>query len=331
MNMTDIQCFIKVTELMSFTKAAEALYTSQQAVSLHIKHLENTYKVQLFERKPSLKLTTSGQALLEAARDIIERENRLINQFTTMQDDFVGEIVIGLPPNRSTAFVCEFIPHFSREYPNMTIHLVEKTSPDLSAAVKNNEIDIALLLVSKHEYFDPDLYEIIPLETEDLYLIISDELLCKYFSQQYPYCKSIFIDGVSVTDFSHVPMFLHPATSRLHKAIVSKLVQSGTPPFIRIKTSLTSSLVSLCAQGHGIFFSTPMLLKHLYETQTKCFESLNVFPVTEFQGTRKTLLLYHKNKYLNRPLLSSIDIIKQVYKEHRYVMDRLHSKEILLD
>ena len=94
MNMTDIQCFIKVTELMSFTKAAEALYTSQQAVSLHIKHLENTYKVQLFERKPSLKLTTSGQALLEAARDIIERENRLINQFTTMQDDFVGEIVI---------------------------------------------------------------------------------------------------------------------------------------------------------------------------------------------------------------------------------------------
>ena len=148
MNMTDIQCFIKVTELMSFTKAAEALYTSQQAVSLHIKHLENTYKVQLFERKPSLKLTTSGQALLEAARDIIERENRLINQFTTMQDDFVGEIVIGLPPNRSTAFVCEFIPHFSREYPNMTIHLVEKTSPDLSAAVKNNEIDIALPLVS---------------------------------------------------------------------------------------------------------------------------------------------------------------------------------------
>ena len=92
MNMTDIQCFIKVTELMSFTKAAEALYTSQQAVSLHIKHLENTYKVQLFERKPSLKLTPSGQMLLEAARDIIDRENRLLNQFITMQDEFVGEL-----------------------------------------------------------------------------------------------------------------------------------------------------------------------------------------------------------------------------------------------
>ena len=44
--------------------------------------------------------------LLEAARDIIDRENRLLNQFITMQDEFVGEITIGLPPNRSTAFVC---------------------------------------------------------------------------------------------------------------------------------------------------------------------------------------------------------------------------------
>ena len=279
MNMTDIQCFIKVTELMSFTKAAEALYTSQQAVSLHIKHLESTYKVQLFERKPSLKLTPSGQMLLEAARDIIDRENQLLNQFITMQDEFVGEITIGLPPNRSTAFVCEFTPHFSSEYPNMTIHLV-----------------------------------------------ISDGLLRKYFSEQYPACKTAFMEGVSVTDFSHVPMFLHPASSRLHEAIVSKLVQNGTPPFMRIKTSLTSSLVSLCAEGYGIFFSTPMLLKHLYDTQPKCFESLHVFPVMEFQGTRKTLLLYHKNKYLSKPLSSSIHIIQQIYKEHKCVMDRIQAE-----
>ena len=43
MNMTDIACFIKVAECGSFTKASEELYISPQAVSLHIKHLENTY------------------------------------------------------------------------------------------------------------------------------------------------------------------------------------------------------------------------------------------------------------------------------------------------
>ncbi len=106
MNMTDIQCFIKVTELMSFTKAAEALYTSQQAVSLHIKHLESTYKVQLFERKPSLKLDSLRSDAFGSSTRYYRPENRLLNQFITMQDEFVGEITIGLPPNRSTAFVC---------------------------------------------------------------------------------------------------------------------------------------------------------------------------------------------------------------------------------
>ena len=148
----------------------------------------------------------------------------------------------------------------------------------------------------------------------------------KYFSDQYQACKTAFMKGVSVTDFSNVPMFLHPASSRLHEAIVSKLVQNGTPPFMRIKTSLTSSLVSLCAEGYGVFFSTPMLLKHLYDTQPKCFESLHVFPVMEFQGTRKTLLLYHKNKYLSKPLSSSIHIIQQIYKEHKCVMDRIQAE-----
>ena len=55
LNMTDIACFLKVIECGSFSKASEEMYVSQQAVSLHIKHLEDTYKVQLFERKPALK------------------------------------------------------------------------------------------------------------------------------------------------------------------------------------------------------------------------------------------------------------------------------------
>lgn len=317
MNMIDIQCFMKVAELMSFSKAAENLYISQQAVSLHVKHLETTYNVKLFERRPSLKLTRSGQLLLEAAHDIIERENLLLDQFTESRGKFVGELSIGLPPNRSTAFANEFIPFFSSLYPNITVKLVEKTSPNLPNAIKHNETDLALPLSSHYsERFDPELFEIIPLENEDLYLIISDGLLKKYFGDQYPACKHEFQTGVSLLDFAEIPMFLHPASSRLHEKINIKLVQNGTPPFIRVKTSLTSALVSLCAQDYGIFFSNPMLMKYLYTTQRACFENLNAFPVQEFRGSRYTVLLYHKHKYLTKPLLDSISIIKKIYADH---------------
>lgn len=324
MNMTDIQCFIKVTELMSFSKAAEALYISQQAVSLHIKHLETAYNVKLFERRPALKLTHSGELLLKAAHDIINRENELLDQLTTSRDNFTGEISIGLPPNRSTAFVCEFIPLFSRQYPNMTVRLAEKTSPTLSLAVKRNEIDLALPLISQYsEKINKDFLEAVPLETENLYLIIADSLLEKHFPDRFPACRQEFQKGVALEDFSQIPMFLHPSSSRLHDEIAGKLALNGTPPFMRIKTSLTSSLVSLCAQGYGIFFSTPMILKYLYATQGSCFQNLNEFPVKGFQGTRQTVLLYHKQKHLTQPIADSICIIKKLYENHRSIMDTL--------
>lgn len=330
MNMSDIQCFIKVVECMSFSKAADALYISQQAVSLHIKHLEESYQVQLFERRPKLKLTHSGQLLLEAARDIIDRETALLEQFNVSKDFCTGDLSIGLPPNRSTPFVNEFIPVFSKSYPNMTVKLVEKTSARLPISILQNEIDLALILVSPStlpysERLDPDTFNIQPLETEDLYLVISDGLLAAHFPERYPGCAAEFAKGVSLFELSKIPMFLHPDTSRLHESIYNKLLQNGTPPFIRIKTTLTSSLLSLCEQGYGIFFSNLMSLKYLYDMQRHCFDNLWIFPVLEFQNTRQTLLIHHRKKRLTRPMSDSIGMIRTLYQNHLSVMDTLLS------
>ena len=322
MNMTAIHCFLKVVEFMSFTKAADALYVSQQAVSIQIKYLENSYHVKLFERKPSLKLTESGELLYEAALEIIERENKLLNQFTVSQKEFRGEISIGLPPNRSMAFANGFIPLFSDKYPNMTVNLIEKTSTYLPASLKYNEIDLALPLLSQDsEAIDSRLFEILQLETEDLYVVISDDILKKYFKDQYPGCKTDFLSGVALKDIGNIPMFLHPSSSHMHETIVSYLVQNGTTPFIRVKTSLTSSLVTLCAKGYGIFFTSPLLLRYLYSEYPTHFQILNIFPINDFRRKRKTMLIYHKKKLLTKPLQDSVSIIQQIYKQPSSVND----------
>lgn len=325
MNMTDIEYFLKVAELMSFSKAAEALYVTQQAVSLHIKHLEETYNVTLFERRPSLRLTQAGEQLRAAARDIIEREAHLLSEFETSRETYTGEISIGLPPNRSIAFVTEFFPVFSRAYPQITLRLEEKTSANLSAAISRNEIDLALPLRSQYsEQFDTEQFCVLPLETEDLYLIVSDALLAEHFPDQYPQCKLAFREGVSLYDFARLPMFLHPNNSHLHKTIVSRLVRNGTPPIIRIQTSLTSSLLALCVKGYGVFFSSPMLLKHLYASNPQDFDTLNIFPVREYAGSRESVLIHHRQKFLTKPLRESIEIIQRLYAGHASIMETLH-------
>lgn len=91
----------------------------------------------------------------------------------------------------------------------------------------------------------------------------------------------------------------------------------GITPFLRVQTSLTSSLVSLCAKGYGILFSPTMLLKYMYESQPYYFLTLNMFPVIEYAGARKTFLVYHKKKLLTKQLKDAIKIIRQIFSEHQ--------------
>lgn len=318
MNMTDINCFLKVAECGSFTRASEELYITQQAVSLHIKHLENTYKTVLFERRPYLKLTRSGQLLLEAAMDIIRRESLLMDELHLSREDFRGELTIGLPANRSPAFACEFIPHFSALYPNMSICLEEQYSEALSADLSRNKIDLALPLISKTSArLDTSILEVIPLEAETLYLVVSDDLLKKTFPDRYPQCKEDFRSGVSLYQFAHLPLFLHPSNSMFHREILNAMAAHDITPFIRVKTSLTSLLMDLCAKGLGIFFTPSMMLKYMYETQHDYFNTLNAFPVVEYQGARQTYLTYHRQKQLTKPMQDAIAIIRRAYREHQ--------------
>ena len=317
MNMSDINCFLKVLECGSFSKASEEMYISQQAVSLHIKHLEDTYGITVFERRPALKLTAQGEALRDAAREIIRSETLFINQLDVSKSDYTGELSIGLPGNRSTAFASEFVPRFSSLYPNMSVNLVERYSADLPNDLVKNTIDIALPLISKTSSKPDQTYlEVFPLEPEALYLVISDSLLKQEFPDSFPDCKKQFLSGVSLYQFAHLPLFLHPSNSKFHQELLTSIKSHGIKPFIRVKTSLTSSLVALCAMGYGIFFSPTELIKYMYQTQYSYFQSLNLFPVLEYAGARRTYLVYHKQKALTKPMREAVSIIKNMYSEH---------------
>ena len=79
-------------------------------------------------------------------------------------------------------------------------------------------------------------------------------------------------------------------------------------------------MLNLSADDQGIFFSNPMLLKYLYTTQRSCFENLHVYPIREYERSRRTILIHHKRKHLSRPIVDSIGMIQDIYQSHRSVM-----------
>ena len=72
MDLRRLEIFVKVAELGSFSRAAEALFLTQPTVSEHVRALEDELGVQLFERTPrGVRLLPAGATLLPRARAIL--------------------------------------------------------------------------------------------------------------------------------------------------------------------------------------------------------------------------------------------------------------------
>src|ERR1700743_1876747 len=78
-----VQAFVLVADLSSFTRAAEAMESTQSAVSLKIKRLEDGLGRRLIERTPRLvRLSADGAAFLQAARNLVAAHQTAVGSFT---------------------------------------------------------------------------------------------------------------------------------------------------------------------------------------------------------------------------------------------------------
>ena len=80
LDIATVQAFLLVADLQSFTRTAEALGTTQAAVSLKLQRLETLLGKRLVERSPrTVRLTNDGALFLERARALMEAHDRALS------------------------------------------------------------------------------------------------------------------------------------------------------------------------------------------------------------------------------------------------------------
>jgi DNA-binding transcriptional LysR family regulator len=80
LDISTVQAFLLVAELQSFTRAAEALGTTQAAVSMKLQRLEAVLSKRLVERSPrAVRLTADGEAFLDHARVLMDAHDRALS------------------------------------------------------------------------------------------------------------------------------------------------------------------------------------------------------------------------------------------------------------
>ncbi len=146
-----LKVFYTVSQKLSFTRAAEALFVSQPAVTKHIKELEEQLGTTLFKRKGSnISLTPAGQVLLKHTQHIFETYARLENELSQLNDTVSGNIRIGASSTLAQYVLPRILALFKTNYPSIHFTFTSGNSESIEQLVMTEQIDIAVVEGNSH-------------------------------------------------------------------------------------------------------------------------------------------------------------------------------------
>jgi LysR family nitrogen assimilation transcriptional regulator len=168
MNLRQLETFVRVAELGSFSQAARVLGIAQPALSRQVRALETDLRETLLTRNGR------GVALTEAGRRLFDHGVAMLQLAAAARDDLAGgrdaptgRVVIGLPPSLSRALTPPLIDAFARELPRAKLALVEGLSAHVAEWIATGRVDLGLLHNPQPQ---PEL-EIAPIREEALQLV----------------------------------------------------------------------------------------------------------------------------------------------------------------
>ena len=139
-----LRTFVTVSRRSTMTAAAHALHLTQGAISQQIKRLEECLGQRLFDRSQGrLKLTVAGERLLERAEQLVRLNDRIWDDMSGPL--FAGVLRVGAPSDLVGTYLAGIFKAFAHHYPHVEIVLVNLASVELSAALLDGRVDIAVI------------------------------------------------------------------------------------------------------------------------------------------------------------------------------------------
>ena len=143
MELYQLRTFITVAETGNLTKASERLFTSQPAVSAHIKALEEELEIKLFKRtSKGMCLTTHGEVLRNKAKLVLNASNDLKLKARTLQGVLTGQAKLGLNADAEYLRLAKWHNSLMSQYPQLKMQLSYDNSSELLKKVLSGRMDI---------------------------------------------------------------------------------------------------------------------------------------------------------------------------------------------
>lgn len=147
MELRVLRYFLTVAREQSFTKAAEQLHLTQPTLSRQLAAFEEEVGTKLFLRKgKSLSLTEEGLLLKRRALEILDLEERVLDELKGEEEHIEGKVTIGCGEFTAVEQLAVICRRYKEKYPRVQIVIHTSTADDIYEMMNKGLVDIALFM-----------------------------------------------------------------------------------------------------------------------------------------------------------------------------------------
>ena len=239
MDLKQIEYFVRVAEMGSFTRAAIALNVAQPALSRQVRLLEVELRQTLLKRNGrGASPTDAGLLLLEHGRGILHQIERTHEALGRARSGLTGRVALGLPPSVARVLTVPLTRAFREKMPDAQLSISEGLTSAMQESLLNGRLDIALL------------YNMKPTSGLEVSHLVQEEL---WLVQRRP--PGLQEDPppppIEFKDVSKLPLVIPSRPNAIRMLVESEMAAVGMRPHIALEIDGVTAILDLVADGAG--------------------------------------------------------------------------------
>jgi len=236
--------FYHVARLGSFTRAAEATFRTQSALTHQVKALEEELDCLLFERigKRKILLTAAGKRLFTFAESLMEKHDNLVEDLNEIREVKQGHLKIAAPFTTLYHLLPIPLKRYKKRFPWVELTILDRRQQNVLQLVRDGDVDFGIVL----ESLAPK--ELKSVRWEETHTVLMAE-------KGHPLTKE---KQVSMAQIARYPLILPPSGAESHgrRRLDDLFSKLGLEYRVIMETSNVELSSVYCEMGLGVAFAT---------------------------------------------------------------------------
>ena len=287
MDFDQLETFLEVARLSSFSRAAEKRFRTQPAISAQIRALEEEIGAKLLDRSGGkVSLTAPGKAFQKYADDTLQARRAIITAMAEMERIPRGELVVGANEGTCLHVLPEVFSEFKKQYPGVSVNINRLESTGILESVIDNSVDFGVVSLPVNDA----RLTVVPIHRDELVVITPPK---------HPLAK---MKSVTIVDAAKYPLLV-PETGHTRDAIEQLFHERKLKLNVSMELDSSELLKRFVAADVGIGFIARSNVIEDVQAAVLCALSISDATIRRDLG-----LVFRKDKALSRAALAFIDI-----------------------